>query len=44
MNTPSTQQSNNDHRRPRVGLLYLQGLAVYLKHRLLIWATPFFFY
>jgi len=35
MNTPSTQQSNNDHRRPRVGLLYLQGLAVYLKHRLL---------
>jgi len=35
MNTPSTKQSNNNNRGPRVGLLYLQGFAVYLKHRLL---------
>ena len=35
MSTPKTQQANNDHRRPRVGLLYLQGFAIYLRYRLL---------
>ncbi|MCB0190390.1 MAG: hypothetical protein KDJ65_00450 [Anaerolineae bacterium] len=35
MNTPKTQQANNDQRRPRVGLLYLQGFATYLSYRLL---------
>ncbi len=34
MNDPNTQQSNNDERRPNVGLLYLEGLAVYIGHRL----------
>ena len=35
MNTPNTQQANNNQRRPRVGLLYLQGFAIYLSYRLL---------
>ena len=35
MNTPKTQQVNNNQRRPRVGLLYLQGFAIYLRYRLL---------
>lgn len=35
MNTPNTQQVNNNQRRPRVGLLYLQGFAIYLSYRLL---------
>ena len=35
MNTSHTKQADNDNRRSRVGLLYLQGLAIYLKHRLL---------
>ena len=35
MSTPKTQQANNDQRRPRVGLLYLQGFAIYLSYRLL---------
>ena len=34
MSTPKTQQANNDQRRPRVGLLYLQGFAIYLRYRL----------
>lgn len=35
MSTPKTKQAKNDQRRPRVGLLYLQGFAIYLKYRLL---------
>jgi hypothetical protein len=35
MNTAKTQQANNDQRRPRVGLFYLQGFAIYLRYRLL---------
>lgn len=35
MNTPKTKQVNNNQRRPRVGLLYLQGFAIYLSYRLL---------
>ena len=35
MNIPNTQQVNNNQRRPRVGLLYLQGFAIYLSYRLL---------
>jgi len=35
MSTPKTQQANNDQRRSRVGLLYLQGFAIYLSYRLL---------
>ena len=35
MSTPKTQQVNNNQRRPRVGLLYLQGFAIYLRYRLL---------
>ncbi len=34
MDTPKTQQANNDTRRPNVGLLYLQGLVTYIRHRL----------
>ena len=34
MDTPKTQQVNNDTRRPNVGLLYLQGLITYIRHRL----------
>ena len=34
MNTPKTQQANNDTRRPNIGLLYLEGLAIYIRHRL----------
>ena len=34
MSTPKTQQVNNNQRRPRVGLLYLQGFAIYLRYRL----------
>lgn len=34
MTTPNAKQSNKDQRRPRVGLLYLQGLAVYIRYRL----------
>lgn len=35
MSTPKMKQAKNDQRRPRVGLLYLQGFAIYLKYRLL---------
>jgi hypothetical protein len=36
MNTDKTQQpSNTKQRRPHIGLLYLQGLAIYLWFRLL---------
>jgi hypothetical protein len=39
MNATNTQQANNDQRRPRVGLLYLQGFAIYLRYRLLDFGT-----
>ena len=35
MTTPRTQQTNRETDRQRVGLLYLQGLAIYLRYRLL---------
>jgi hypothetical protein len=35
MNTPQTQQVNNDQRRSRTGRLYLHGFAIYLRSRLL---------
>jgi len=33
-NAKQANKDNKDQRRPRVGLLYLQGLAVYIRYRL----------
>lgn len=35
MTSPNAKKSNKGNRRPRVGRLYIQGVATYLKYRLL---------